>query len=327
MTAALTLLGYSLLLAITVPRLLHAAGWVDRAPRLAIIAWQVTTVSILTSVIMAGVALTVPTVPMGGNLAEWLNTCLMALREQYASPGGVVTGAAGAALALAVTGRVGWSLTVACRRMVRERDSHRRTLDIVGQPDHRHGFVILESDQSVVYCLPGRRRRTVVTRAALGSLDDRQLRAVLAHERAHLRERHDLVLLFSAAIAAAFPFLRIFRTATTESARLVELRADDIASVKTDRLTLAEALLSVVSGGVPRATPGVALGAGNDAAARVRRLMPPRNPVSRTRGMVGSVAVAAALVLPMVILSGPAAVAAQHPFCPADTIAASSATA
>ena len=178
----------------------------------------------------------------------------------------------------------------------------------------------------MVYCLPGRRHRTVITRAALGNLDDRQLRAVLAHERAHLRERHDLVLLFSAAIAAAFPFLRIFRTATTETTRLVELRADDIASVKTDRLTLAEALLLVTSGGAPRATPGVALGVGNDAAARVRRLIPPRNRISRTQGAVGSAAVAAALVLPLVILSGPAAVAAQHPICPADSIGAASAT-
>ena len=107
MTAALTLLGYALLIAATVPRLLRAAAWVDRAPRLAIIAWQVTTVSILTSVVLAGVALTVPTVPVTGNLAEWLNACLMALREQYASTGGVASGAAGVALALAVDASAG----------------------------------------------------------------------------------------------------------------------------------------------------------------------------------------------------------------------------
>lgn len=325
MIVALILLGYAILLVGVVPRLLRGADWADRAPRLAIMAWQATTVSVVASVAMAGLALTVPTVPVSGNLAEWLHSCVMALREQYATPGGAAAGATGAVLALSVIGRTGWLLCAGASRTARERAGHRRVLDMVGWQDYKRGIVVLECDEAAVYCLPGLRNRTVVTTAALRSLDDRQLTAVLAHERAHLVERHDLVVAVSSAFAAAFPAVGLFRLAADETARLVELRADDVAALRTDRFTLAGALLAVVSGGSLRVVPGMALGAGgNGAAARVRRLIPPGRPVSRAWAGAGFIAVVVALFLPVLVLSGPVAVA-QHGVCfdPAATYNAS----
>lgn len=315
MRVALLLLGYAIVLAAVVAPLLRRASWVERAPRLAIAAWQALTVTVLASVAMAGAAVTIPLPQVSGDIAALLRACVMALREQYASPGGAAVGATGAVLAIAVVVRALWCIAAGTLRMVRERARHRRVLDVVGR---RVGdMVVLDCEESAVYCLPGRRRRTVITTAALRSLEDGQLEAVLAHERAHLRERHDLAITLSSALAAAFPAVRLFRVAASETARLVELRADDAAAVRTDRLTVAGALLSMVSGVAPHPIPSLAMAAaGSGTAARVRRLLPPQHPLGRIRSLVASVAVAFVLALPVFMLGGPAAAATQQNLCP-----------
>ncbi|MBO1269677.1 M56 family metallopeptidase [Arthrobacter cavernae] len=325
MIVALSLLGYALVLAVAGPRLLRAASWADRAPRLAIAAWQALTVTILASVALAGLALTFPTVSVSGDLAELLRACVMAIREQYASPGGAAAGATGAVLSLAVLGRTVWCIGAGLAGMTRERARHSRILDIVGHTDGHRGVVVLDSDEPAVYCLPGRRRRTVVTTGALQALDEAQLDAVLAHEHAHLSERHDLVLGLSRALASAFPAVALFRLAAEETARLVELRADDAAAARSGRLTVAGALLAVASGGIAHLSPAVALAAGGSgAAARVRRLIPPNNPLGRARTAAGLFAVAALFALPVLLLGGPAAAAAGHNLCPDANASASS---
>lgn len=89
-----------------------------------------------------------------------------------------------------------------------------------------------------VYCLPGR-RRIVLTTGALARLDDGQLAPVLAHERAHLAERHHLVLRLAAALERAFPGARSFTVAAQQIGYLVEAAADDAATRRAPRLALA----------------------------------------------------------------------------------------
>ncbi|KRE60534.1 peptidase M48 [Arthrobacter sp. Soil736] len=324
MIVALSLLGYALMLGLAGPRLLRPDSWADRAPRLAIAAWQALSVTILVSVALAGLALTFPTVTVSGDLAQLLRSCVMAIQEQYASPGGVAAGAAGAVLALAILGRTVGCLAAGLARMAHERAHHHRILDMVGKADPGRGVVVLDSNESAVYCLPGRRRRTVVTTGALLALDDVQLDAVLAHEHAHLAERHDLILGLARALASAFPAVGVFRLAADETARLIELRADDAAAARSGRLTVAGALLAVAAGGTGNLAPSVAFAAGGSGtASRVRRLIPPQNPLGRTRTALGSFAVAALLALPVLVLGGPAAAAAGHNFCPGATASVS----
>ncbi|WP_028272454.1 M56 family metallopeptidase [Arthrobacter sp. UNC362MFTsu5.1] len=324
MIAALSLLAYALMLALAGPRLLRASSWADRAPRLAIAAWQALTVTVLASLALAGAALTFPTVTVSRDLAGLLQACIMAIQEQYASPGGAAAGATGAVLALTILGRTLWCVGRGLAGMALERARHGRILDIVGRDNKQHGIVVLDSDEATVYCLPGRRRRTVVTTGALQALDEAQLAAVLAHEHAHLSERHDLILGFSRALAAAFPGIALFRLAAAETARLIELRADDAAAARSGRLTVAGALLAVASPG-KTPLPSIALAAGGaGAAARVRRLIPPHNPLGRARTAAGSLAVAALLTLPVLLLGGPAAAAAGHNLCPGISTSASS---
>jgi Zn-dependent protease with chaperone function len=66
---------------------------------------------------------------------------------------------------------------------------------------------VIDHEAPAVYCLPGRHGRVVVATAALRALDDERLAAVLAHERAHLRQRHHLLRATAEALAVALPFV------------------------------------------------------------------------------------------------------------------------
>jgi Zn-dependent protease with chaperone function len=315
-TIALILATYALALSVAVPPLLRGAAWADRAPRLAIATWQALTVAVVSSLALAGLALALPIARLQGKgIAEILAACAMALRQQYSTPLGAAVGFGGALLAVVVMTRCLWCLAATGTRMARERNAHRRVLDMIGRPDPERGIVVLDSARAAVYCMPGLRRRTVVTTAALHALSDDELTAVLAHERAHLIERHDIALAFSMAMAVAFAGLPPFRIAAAETARLVELRADDVASARTHRLTVAAALLSVVSA-APHTVPAAALGAGGvGAGARVRRLLPPSQPVGRFPIAILSVSVALLLAAPALVLGVPAATADDHALC------------
>jgi hypothetical protein len=105
---ALALLGYAALLLTAGPAALARARWPESAPRLGIAAWFALTGSAVASVLAGGLALMVPTVRVSADLAGLLAACVMALRAQYAHPGGAALTGAGAVLALAVLGWVTW---------------------------------------------------------------------------------------------------------------------------------------------------------------------------------------------------------------------------
>jgi beta-lactamase regulating signal transducer with metallopeptidase domain len=143
-------------------------------------------------------------------------------------------------------------------------------------------------------------------------LDDHQLAAALAHERAHLDQHHDLVIAWAAGLARAFPRVGLFARGLSESRRLVELLADDVATRSSDRLTLAEALLNLAGS----RTPAAALGASGAAAARVQRLIAPRRPLTR-RSRAGTVlGVVGLFAAPLIALATPAVAATHLNYCP-----------
>ncbi len=85
----------------------------------------------------------------------------------------------------------------------------------------------------------------MVTTAALGRLKGSQLDAVLAHEQGHAEARHDWLLHCSRALAGGFPQVPVFAAFEAEMHRLVELAADDVASRRYGRLTIALALVGL----------------------------------------------------------------------------------
>lgn len=306
MTAALALLGYAALLLTIGAAGLAKARWADRAPRLAVAAWLALTGSAVFSAVLGGAALAVPTARVSAGLSVLLETCLMSLRASYAHPGGAAMAGAGAVLGLAVIARVTWCTAATLARAGLARRRHRRVLAMAGRRDRRLGAVLVDHDEPAAWCLPGAEGQVALTTAAVRALDDVQLAAVLAHERAHQRGRHHLLVTLAGSLAAAFPRARAFRQAHEQVARLVELIADDAAAAESPRLKVAEALLALAA---PAPSAAAALGAGGSAtAARVRRLIAAPAPLGRGRAAAGMVTVAALIAFPLVLAAGPAAV-------------------
>jgi len=153
-----------------------------------------------------------------------------------------------AALGAYLLGVAAW---VGARTLVRRR-RHRAILDLVSTPlPEFPGGRLLDSPTAMVYCLPGLRPRMVVTSAALAGLSPSALTAVVAHERAHLHQHHDLVTLPFVAWHTALPFLPGARTARSAVALLVEILADDAARARVGTAPLRDALISVVLSGAP----------------------------------------------------------------------------
>lgn len=306
MTVALILWTYALVIGVAGPAALRRAGWVDRAPRLAIAAWQALSFSIVFAVAFGGLALVVPAHQVSVNLAELLESCAMALSRQYANPGGSVLATAGIAVATLVSARWLYCSLAEFLRSSAVRRRHRELLSIVGRADDELGVIVLDDDRPFVYCIAGRRHQIVMTRATNDALDPTQLSAVLAHEHAHLRGRHHLAISAAAALARAFPWAPVFGLARDEITRLVELVADDQASRSADRFSLAEAMLNIASG----TAPAGALAAGGSAAgARVRRLIIGHRPLAVWTSGFGLIAAAALVAAPLVALATPAVMA------------------
>ncbi len=133
-------------------------------------------------------------------------------------------------------------------------------------------LVVLEGERPDAWWLPGSAPQLVVTTAALGRLKGRQLDAVLAHEQGHAQARHDWLLHCSDALATGFPQVPVFSAFRDEMHRLVELAADDMASRRFGRLTIALALVELNE---DRGVFGPAPSSGAHVPLRVNRLLAP----------------------------------------------------
>ncbi len=100
------------------------------------------------------------------------------------------------------------------------------------------------ADSEVIVAVPGvGRSRVVVSEAALGAMDDEELRASLAHERGHLRRRHRPLLLLCSLLAASGRLLPGTAAAKRQLVFSLERDADEYAVRTTgDPLALASAI-------------------------------------------------------------------------------------
>jgi Zn-dependent protease with chaperone function len=271
---------------------LSRAAWPLRAPRAGIAAWLACSLSAVVSSALAGLLLAMPCAQLSTHPAT-LRACLSLLRAQYASPAGAIAGVTGGLLAVAVVGRVTWFARSAAAAGRRRRATHDDVLAVIARPGPAADVRVIDGDRPTVYCLPGR-RRIILTTGALTCLDDGELDAVLAHERAHLAGRHHIVLALAMTLQRAFPAVGFFAVAARQVAYLVEIAADDAAARRAPRLTVASALLTVAAAGVPAG----ALGASGSATAhRIQRLINPPARDSRARQAVTYLTLATAATL------------------------------
>jgi hypothetical protein len=212
------------------------------------------------------------------------------------------------ALTLVVGGRLLIAVLQVAIATRRRRAHHRMLVDLLGSSHDAapevctkaSGLRILDVAQPLAYCLPGVRSRVVVSQGTITSLADDEIAAILSHERAHLRARHDLVLEMFTAVHAAFP--RFVRSANALDAvrLLIEMLADDAAVRAAGPTPLARALVACASG----RTPSGALAAGGPTTViRVRRLG--GKPNSVPLAVAAYLAAAGVLVVPTIALAVP----------------------
>lgn len=288
-----------------VPAMLARASWPMRAPRAAIVLWQSIVLAAVLSAFSAGIAVASrlfvpgpdgrPTATITGEI-DALGWPLWTL---------LVT-------VFALTLLIGARLIVSIVRVAiatrRRRAHHRMMVDLLDvSRDSVPAEVrvddelrILDVDQPMAYCLPGMRSRVVVSEGTLTALAGNEVAAILTHERAHLRARHDLVLEMFTAVHAAFP--RFVRSGSALDAvrLLIELLADDAAVRTSGPTPLARALVACASG----RTPSGALAAGGPTTViRVRRLG--GRPNSLLLSATAYLAAVAVLVVPTVAVAVP----------------------
>jgi hypothetical protein len=207
-----------------------------------------------------------------------------------------------------------WMLVMAFAAVVQARRRQRELLALLAHGDPKApGALVVDHPVAAAYCLPGIRSRIVVSVGTLDLLAPAELAAVLAHERAHVRARHDLVLIPFTSLRRAFPRSRVIAQAYRTVALLVEMMADDHAlrSLPARELRellpaqeLAMALLRFGTAGTSCAPEGALAAAPvaeGEISARVSRLLEPPPPLPLA-AQAGTILAAALLVAGVVLL-------------------------
>jgi Zn-dependent protease with chaperone function len=305
---ALALLGYAACAAWCVPALLAPLTRRGVSVRAGLAAWLTAMASVLVAAAVA-IQFSVRTVA-----ADWPqltqalcrsvagNACTPAVYGSVLYQAGVIVLAA----SLTIAGLVAaWRYGRRVQRSRAQTRSHARAALLVGHAIAGGArTVMLDDPRPAAYCVAGRPAAIVVTSGALAVLDPPQLRAVLAHEGAHLAHGHHALATVTRGLAAAFPGIPLFTRGAAEVARLTEMAADDTAARASGRPALVTALIAIATGAAVSSTDilGAAVPAGAMAAAsravpdRVERMLCPSSPAR-------SAAFTAALTLTLTVLA------------------------
>jgi bla regulator protein blaR1 len=281
---------YLIIVGVLVPVALRRAAWVLRAPRLGIALWQALSVAWIGALVILGLTLAQPVLER----MAW---------PQDAAPAGVgtlptISAVIGFLLAAATIARTAYVLVRELVRTRRRRRAHLLALALAGQPADAIEATVVDHGIPAVYSLPApdSREAVVVSRAALRLLSERELEAVVAHERGHLRYHHHRTTLVAGALALAFPRVPLLRYARSEIEILAEMAADDHARRSHSGDVLASALLALATA----PAPAHALSAsGHTTKSRLQRMLASTPPLATPKRCATLTTAVAAVTLPV----------------------------
>lgn len=284
----------AVLLAWPVPALLARAAWPRRHTRAAIALWQA--VGVAGGLSLIGALLAVGVAPLDGHLRTGLAE-LWGDAFHLRVPAALgLTQEIALALGAVLTVRLVGVTLLSAWRIERDLRRQRNAVDLAAEHADRQ-LRVLEHAAPAAYCLPGTRPRIVITEGTIAALASDELEAVLAHERAHARWRHELVVQPFVAWESALP-LPPARRATASVTALVEMLADDHATRAVGRPALARALVAIggTAGPVPNQRADSGPGLGTPTLDRVQRLVRAATPSLKER-LIGPAAWLAAILL------------------------------
>ncbi|KNA89629.1 M48 family metalloprotease [Gordonia sp. w5E2] len=263
------------------PEALSRAQWPIRAPRAAMTLWQAIALAAVLSAFSCGLAIAANLLspgPDGTPTTHPLREIERVGLPLWIAYVGVF------ALTLLIGARLIFTIVRVGVRTRARRATHRQLIDILDRcdrSDQSHPLFgrdirMIDVEQPLAYCLPGIRQRVVLSEGVVARLSRDELIAVIAHERAHLRARHDLVLEAFIALHEAFPRFVRSSSALGSVELLVEALADDQAVRATAPTTLGRALVACADAVAPRGAMAVG---GPTTLTRVHRLRHDRAPI------------------------------------------------
>jgi len=315
MTVAVALLVGSAIVAVVAPWFLHQLAAAGFDPIVVIVGWLVAMAGALGTAAAALIVMTLPHQTHGHPLGDLVHSAwweftrdapeLLAYQGMRWLAG---VGIAGSAL---------WLGFVAMRERGRRSRRVRQqlaVLNIVGSrsacPGQGPATLWLQSDRPLAFSVAGRPGLVVLTEGLRRQLPPDGVEAVLAHERAHLRGRHHLLIATVQTLRRAFGFLPLFRSAPAALREQLELAADLSALADCGAAAVHNALMTVTGAG----TPELALAMARDALdVRLRQLANAADqpdPVNRltTCGALGAALAATPFALASGVLVGISAI-------------------
>jgi Zn-dependent protease with chaperone function len=289
------------------------AAWPRRSPAAAILLWQA--LGLAGGIAAVGALLAIGVNGQGAGVLDGLATLARRIVDGrlLAAHQPILTSlvrAASLIAGLALLTVLWCVLCTAFAAAVQARRRQRELLALLAYGDPKvPGALVVDYPTAAAYCLPGIRSQIVVSVGTLDLLAPAELSAVLAHERAHLRARHDLVLIPFTSLRRAFPRSGVVTQAHRAVALLVEMMADDRAllarGMAARRLLareLATALLRFGTAGADHAPVGALAAAEGELTARVNRLLTPPRPLPRAAQAAVFLAAALLVTVPIVLL-------------------------
>lgn len=305
LTPAAIFLGFLLLLGAYGGQLVRqSAPALMRAPRTAAAAL----IAVL-GVWMIGVAAVGPLLALAlgssapmlpGRAGEVCQRCIDAASPLGFGPGGEAAVPSIVLLAAPVVFGLGLAL-YASRSHARRRSSTRELCRRLKQSGSArtvlgHQVTVIDDAQLVAFALPRSCRGTVISRATMEALTAEELEAVLAHEEAHLRQRHHVITSAVEGITRPLRWVPLVRCVADAIPHYLEVAADNAARERVSTTTLASALLKL--GEKPKHPSGASRQAALLHAAgadRIRQLVAPQS--SRAAAASAGAVLATGLVL------------------------------
>lgn len=259
MTVVVVLVLGALLVAWAAPRLLDRMLRSGVDPQVSLVTWLALVGGTVISLAASVVLLLLPGHGPARRVVTLVHHCWTVLRTGSAPGVEEAIGLLGILVAVVALVRC---VVGVLRHARQRRELHRHHLGLLrilaqSKPE-RYPTLWLDLPRPVAYSLAGDPSLIVASEGLRRKLPGDAVSAVLAHERAHLRGRHHVLVALAEAVADAVPWLPLMRCSPEFVRTAVELAADSTAARSHGCETVRSALLGMSSHGTPRFALGMA---------------------------------------------------------------------
>jgi hypothetical protein len=235
------------------PRVLARLGVPRIGPAATMACWLLTAAGVLASAVAGVLLLVLPGHGPADQITRFVDACLTSIGHEGVPSLDLLVGGTAATLLVSALIRLtlSWS-----RRRRRRNHLHRRHLDALLLSGSRASGPVrtlwLPHEQPIAYSLGGRQAVIVASSGLRARLTPAELRAVFAHENAHVHGRHHVLTGCAEVLGKTLRFVPLMSELPKAISLLVELAADRKAATQCGTRSVRSALLTIGTAGGPR---------------------------------------------------------------------------